>query len=128
VALTVLGVVIGHATFAGGRVTWHRVRGAVALYLILGILFAHLSGLLNVFVTGAFANVPPSLSADAVFYQGRLLHFSFATLTTTGYGDMVPLHPIARSLASLQSVIGQLFPATFLARLMSLEREGRRSV
>jgi hypothetical protein len=127
VALAALGVVIGRATFGLGRVTWHRVRGAVALYLIIGLLFAHLYGLLNVFVAGAFANVPPGLSADAVFYHGRLLYFSFVTLTTTGYGDIVPLHPIARSLASLQSVIGQLFPATLLARLVSLELEGRRS-
>lgn len=48
------------------------------------------------------------------------------TLTTTGYGDIVPLHSVARSLAALESVIGQLFPATLLPRLVSLELEGRR--
>ena len=127
-ALTVLGGVIGLAAFGPGRVTWHRVQGAVALYIILGLLFAHLYGLLNVLVPEAFANVPPGLNAHAVFYRGRLLYFSFVTLTSTGYGDIVPLHPVAHSLATLEAVIGQLFPATLLARLVSLELEGRRTL
>jgi voltage-gated potassium channel Kch len=128
VALAALGGVIGRAAFGPGRVTWHRVQGAIALYLVLGLLFAHLFGLLNVLVPAAFTNVPPGLNADAVFYRGRLLYFSFVTLTTTGYGDIVPLHPVARSLATLEAVIGQLFPATLLARLVSLELEGRRGL
>jgi Ion channel len=126
VALAALGGVIGRAAFGPGRVTWHRVQGAIALYLILGLLFAHLYGLLNALVPEAFANVPPGLSAHAVFYRGPLLYFSFVTLTTTGYGDIVPLHAIVRSLVTLEAVIGQLFPATLLARLVSLELEGRR--
>jgi hypothetical protein len=43
-----------------------------------------------------------------------------------GYGDIVPIHPLARSLANLEGVIGQLYPATLLARLVSLEIEHRR--
>jgi len=127
VALAMVGGIIGRAAFGTGRVTWHRVQGAVALYLILGLLFAHIYGLLNVLVSDAFVNVPPGLSADAVFYRGRLLYFSFVTLTSTGYGDIVPLHSVCRSFAILEAVIGQLFPATLLARLVSLELEGRRS-
>jgi len=126
VALAALTWVIGRAAFGPGRVTWHRVQGAVALYLIFGLLFAHLYGLLNALVPEAFANVPAGLNADAVFYRGRLLYFSFVTLTGTGYGDIVPLHPLARSLTILEAFIGQLFPATLLARLVSLELEGRR--
>jgi hypothetical protein len=128
VALVALGWVIGRAAFGPGRVTWHRIQGAVALYLILGLLFAHAYGLLNALVPEAFANVPAGLSTHAVFYRGHLLYFSFATLTTTGYGDIVALHPIARGLAILEAIIGQLFPATLLARLVSLELEGRRAL
>ena len=47
------------------------------------------------------------------------------TLTTVGYGDIVPLHSVARSLTTLEAVIGQLFPATLLARLVTLELQGR---
>jgi len=126
VALAALGGVVGRAAFGPGRVTWHRIQGAVALYLILGLLFAHLFSVLNALVPGAFANVPRGLNAHAVFYRGHLLYFSFMTLTSAGYGDIVPLHPVARSVASLEAVIGQLFPATLLARLVSLELLGRR--
>ena len=126
VALAVVGGVIARATFGPGRVTWHRVQGAVALYLIVALVFAHLYGLLTALAPGAFSNVPIGLNPHAVFYRGRLLFFSLVTLTTTGYGDIVPLHSVARSLAALESVIGQLFPATLLARLVSLELEGRR--
>jgi hypothetical protein len=125
VSLAALGGVIGRAAFGPGRVTWHRIQGAVALYLVLGLLFAHLYSVLNALVPEAFANVPRGLNAHAVFYRGHLLYFSFVTLTSTGYGDIVPLHPVARSLANLEAVIGQLFPATLLARLVSLELHGR---
>jgi hypothetical protein len=52
----------------------------------------------------------PNLTANHI-------DFSFVTLTSTGYGDIVPMHPIARSLANLEAIIGQLYPATLLARL-----------
>ena len=55
-----------------------------------------------------------------------LLYFSFGTLTTASYGDIKPLYPIARNLSNLEAVIGQLFPATLLARLVTLEIAHRR--
>lgn len=51
----------------------------------------------------------------------KVFYLSFATLTTTGYGDIVPVHPWARSLCNIEAVIGQLYPATLLARLVTLE-------
>jgi Ion channel len=68
----------------------------------------------------------PPLSRDRNACATHLLCFSLATLTTSGNGGIVPLHPFARSLAALEAVIGQLFPATFLARLIALELQGRR--
>jgi voltage-gated potassium channel Kch len=58
----------------------------------------------------------------------RLVYFSFVTLTTVGYGDMLAVHPAARSLAMLEALTGQLFPAVLIARLVSMEvvhREGK---
>jgi len=133
VALGVLGGVIARAVFGPGRVTWHRIQGGVALYLIVALFFAHLYGLLTVLVPESFSGGPTGLQANAaglnahaVFYRGRLLYFSLVTLTTTGYCDIVPLHSVARSLATLEAVIGQLYPATLLARLVTLEVQGRR--
>ena len=55
-----------------------------------------------------------------------MLYFSFTTLTTTGYGDIVPLDPFARSLANLESVIGPFFLAITVARLVTMELAERR--
>ena len=61
----------------------------------------------------------PALASNAIY-------FSFVTLTSTGYGDVFPVHPMARSLCNLETILGQLYPATLLARLVTLEIEGRR--
>jgi voltage-gated potassium channel Kch len=59
--------------------------------------------------------------------SAALTYFSLATITTTGYGDVVPVLPLARSLANMEAVIGQLFPATLLARIVALNLEHSRS-
>ena len=51
--------------------------------------------------------------------NGELVYFSLTPLTSTGYGDILPVHPAARSLANLEAVIGQLYLAILLARLVS---------
>jgi hypothetical protein len=56
----------------------------------------------------------------------NLLYFSLTTLTTTGYGDIVPVDPIARSLANLEGVLGLFYLAITVARLVTLEFEYRR--
>lgn len=50
---------------------------------------------------------------------GELVYFRLTTLTSTGYGDIMPVHPAAGSLANLEGVIGQLFLTILLARLVS---------
>ena len=55
-----------------------------------------------------------------------MLYFSLTTLTTTGYGDIVPVDPLARSMANLESIIGQFYLAITVARLVTLELEHRR--
>jgi voltage-gated potassium channel Kch len=51
---------------------------------------------------------------------------SFITITTTGYGDVLPASPLARSLAALEAMVGVLFPAIFISRLVSLVQGGAR--
>ena len=63
---------------------------------------------------------------DSPSLATNLIYFSFVTLTTVGYGDILPVHPVARSLCNLEAISGQLYPATLLARLVSLEIESRR--
>jgi voltage-gated potassium channel Kch len=123
-ALSALSVVIARAVFGLGRVTWHRVQGAIVLYMNFALFFFTLYRFLNTLVPDAFHGLPPS---GAEYGSGAaLLYFSFSTLTTVGYGDITPVYPLARNLANLEAVVGQLFPATLLARLVSLEIEHRR--
>jgi hypothetical protein len=123
-ALSAVSVVIARAAFGPGRVTLHRVQGAVVLYLNIALFFFTLYRFLNTLVPNAFNGLPPSGSEYGS--GAALLYFSFSTLTTVGYGDITPVYPLARNLANLEAVIGQLFPATLLARLISLEIEHRR--
>jgi len=120
-----LGWVVARAVFAAGRVSYHRVIGAVLLYLDVGIIFVAIFCFLALLVPNAFNGLPPL--QDNLHVASNLIYFSFATLTTVGYGDIAPLHPVARGLANVEAIIGQLYPATLLARLVTLEIESRRS-
>jgi len=111
--LLFLVVVLGQ-TLRAGPITFHRIQGAVAAYLLLGILWAHAYALVAHLRPGAFAGpVSPADGPRAFFY------LSFVTLTTVGYGDVLPVHPAARSLAMLEAVTGPLYLAILVARLVS---------
>ena len=75
---------------------------------------------------------PPTFSFPAAAVpqtlRFRLLYFSVTTLTSVSYGDITPLAPLARCLAALEGVIGQLFPVLLLARLVSMELSYRKPV
>jgi hypothetical protein len=124
-AISALSVVIAKAVFGPGRVTMHRVQGAIVLYFNFALFFFTLYQLVNVLVADAFSGLP---ATGAEYGSGAaLLYFSFGTLSTAGFGDIKPIYPIARNLANLEAIIGQLFPATLLARLVSLEINHRKS-
>ena len=113
-----LGVVVIRAVFGRGRITYHRIAGAVLLYLLIGLAFMMLFSFVGLSADNAFSGL--TFEYDAAI-ASRLLYFSFVTLTSTGYGDIVPIHPLARSLCSMEAIIGQLYPAILLARLVTLE-------
>jgi len=107
-------VVLGQA-FRAGPVNVHRIQGAVAAYLLLGLAWALAYEVVALVAPGALAAAGPAEAA-----RGRFIYFSFVTLTTVGYGDVTPVHPVARSLALAEALTGQLYPAILLARLVSL--------
>jgi hypothetical protein len=125
IAGVALSVVVARAVFGSGKVTYHRIVGAVLLYLCIGLVFVALFGFVALTVPDAFVNLK-TLEGDFAI-AGNLIYFSFATLTTTGYGDIAPLHPYARSLANVEAIIGQIYPATLLARLVTLELAGKNN-
>ena len=121
IAIT-LGTIVARAVFGQGRVTYHRIVGAVLLYLLIAVGFATLFMFVGLSVPDAFKGI--SFKDDAAL-ASELFYLSFVTLTSTGYGDIVPVHPLARSLCNIEAVIGQLYPATLLARLVTLQLRDR---
>ena len=126
--LSIIGmmIVVLWQVYREGPVTGHRVRGAVAAYLLFGVLFAYGYTLISLLVPGSF-QLPAWVSPSGPERTEAFLYFSMVALTTVGFGDITAIHPLARSLVMLEALIGQLYPAILLARLVSLEIETRRS-
>ena len=123
IALVIIWTV-ARAVFGPGRITYHRIVGAILLYLTIGLVFVALYTVVGAWSPNAFSGV--TVTAH-VSLPSDLVYFSFTTLTTLGYGDIMPVHPIARSLSNIEAIIGQVYPATLLARLVSLGGEQARS-
>ena len=88
-------VALGHAI----RLAWPVLSIILAIQIALGLLIGFVEG----------------------WSVGDAIYFTFVTGLTIGYGDIVPVHPIARSLCNLEAICGQLYPATLLARIVTLE-------
>lgn len=110
--------VVTRTVFGEGRMNQHRVLGAVVLYLNFAIMFSALYRLIAELNPGAFSGIPASFTRTTSV--GDLMYFSISTLTTVGYGDIAPVNPVARSLANFEALIGQLYPAIVLARIVTL--------
>ena len=104
--------------FRGGGINIFRIYGAIAVYLIIGILCAELFILIYLLEPVSFYFDPATQCGEPPISE--LIYFSFSTLTTLGLGDIVPVHAMARSLATLEALVGQLYPAVLLARLVTL--------
>jgi hypothetical protein len=113
-----LGFVVTRAVFRAGRVTYHRIIGAILLYLLIAVAFATLFLFVGLFDRDAIQGITFN---DDRSLASALCYLSFVTLSSTGYGDIIPVNPLARSLCNIESIIGQLYPATLLARLVTLE-------
>ncbi|MBV8397636.1 MAG: two pore domain potassium channel family protein [Acetobacteraceae bacterium] len=110
--------------FAPGRISFYRIQGAFVLYLNLAVWFSVLFRLIAELQPGAFVGFPSD--TQGAEFESVLLYFSFTTITSTGFGDIIPVNPFARSLTNLEAVTGQLYAATVLARIVTLELEHRR--
>ena len=114
------------SVFRDGPVTAHRVRGAIAAYLLLALCFSLAYDLIayaspTAFTLTGLESQKPQLRAWSFLY------FSVVTLTTVGFGDIAAVHPIARSLVMVEALVGTLYPAILLARLVSLQIEERQA-
>jgi hypothetical protein len=110
-----LGSIILKRTFFKGHITTNRIEGAIIVYLLTALIFALLYHIIFLlYGQAAFRGL-------INFERSEFMYFSLTTLTTVGYGDITPVNQFARSLANLEALNGQLYPAILIARLVSLE-------
>jgi ion channel len=109
---TVGALAVLRAVLAEERVGFRTVLGAVSVYITLGLLF----GFLYVFVD----RMQGPFFGDSVSVKtGDFLFFSMTTLTTTGYGNLVPAAQPGKMFAVIEMLMGQIFLVTLIARLVS---------
>jgi hypothetical protein len=99
------------------------IYATIAVYLLIGAVFVGIFGVieeLSMWQTGLHAFSDAQVAADTVFPWQHLVFYSYATLTTLGYGDITPVSLWARSFASLEAIIGVLFTTVVIARLVGM--------
>ena len=107
------------------QVSADTIYGGISVYLLLALTWSTLYTAAEYVAPGSIMVGGVALS-DAYPNTSRLwdgpetIYFSFVTMTTLGYGDMVPVSPVARMCAVLQAVLGQLYLAVLVARLVGL--------
>jgi hypothetical protein len=116
--LTVAMAAVLRRVVTTAEVGSRTILGAISVYTVLGILFTFAYGTIERVQSGPFfEGVPHPAGSDFLF-------FSYTTLTTTGYGNLVPGGQPGRMLAGLEMMIGQIFLVTLVAGLVSLWRPG----
>lgn len=103
--------------FTTRSVTLDVLYAAITVYLLLGNTFAALYGAMERIQPGSFI---VSKAPEAVVSWAQFMYFSFATLTTLGFGDIVPLTPWSESLVVFEAVVGVLYLTVMMSRLVGL--------
>jgi Ion channel len=110
----VLSIAARHLAFAD-EVDRELLCGAVGAYLLLGVFWANTYQIINFVDPEAFHGLD-----GGVLKRSALYYFSFTTLTTTGYGDIMAVDPLVRMWAIFEAIIGSMYNAIVIARLVSL--------
>jgi hypothetical protein len=114
-----VSIIIGHL-FQRRDVTVDALLGAVVTYLLAAVAFTFAFEIVELLQPGSFSGIPDQARSHRAELGSSMLYFSFVCITTMGYGDIVPVSGIARPLAVLEGVFGQLYLAVMIARLVGL--------
>jgi len=102
----------------------HRMVGAICVYLLLGVLWSLAYSFVDLVSPSSFTGADID---NAAGFKSTWIYYSFVTLTTLGYGDILPLSATARSLAYLEAITGQFYVAILVAGLVSAYISDRQS-
>ncbi len=117
VTLGCFAAIVLKRVFEPGPVTRHRIHGAVCAYLLFGLMWAAAYAFVAQVVPQPFSVATDVGHSEA--FVARFIYFSFVTLTTVGYGDITAVHPLARTLVTIEALTGQLYPAIIIGDLVS---------
>ncbi len=112
--LVFCGVFILKALVASSEVSGAEILGTINFFIILGFIWAFVFHTVNFFQPDSF-----NIRSTGRHLESELLYFSFVTLTTLGYGDIVPRNHIAQMLAVIEAIVGQFYVAVVVAYLVS---------
>ena len=121
--LTVIVCII-HDVIISKNILVDTIFGAISAYMLIGISWALIYLLVDTFIPQSIiieADLP--LAAIELSNKGSFNlynYFSFVTMTTLGYGDIIPAHPVTRALATYQAIFGQMYIAILVARLVAI--------
>jgi len=116
IAITIWGILIFMRRQK--KVTRDLIAGAICVYMLCGLLWANGYSLCMIYDRGAISGIDLSESIFAV--RNLLVYFSYVTMMTIGYGDMLPATSMARSLVMLQGLFGQMYLAVFVAGIIGM--------
>ncbi len=113
-------VTILNYVLRGAEITLDKIFAAVCVYLLIGYAWTFAYALVDGLQPGSFFALSPVSPDNYVARVLEMRYFSFMTLTTVGYGDLVPRSATARTLASLEAITGQIYLMVLVARLVGL--------
>jgi hypothetical protein len=113
------------AVIRDSQVTIETIKGALCVYLLIGLSWVYVFAAIDMAYPGSLKIPVSSESAERAHLLvrqdlHRLLYFSFCTLTTVGYGDIVPLRGVAQTASYLEAILGQIFLTVLVARLVGM--------
>jgi len=120
VLITFFAVAILSYVLGSGKVTSDKIYGAVCAYLLFGYAWMFAYSVIEQLQPGSFISSSSPTPTDLVGRVMQLRYFSFVTLATVGYGDIVPRSPSARTLALLEAILGQFYLVALIGRLVGL--------
>ncbi|MFT3883754.1 MAG: ion channel [Gemmatales bacterium] len=105
-------------------VTFDTISASLCIYLMLGAVWAHIYAIVEMVTPGSIAYVIPHVpeqKSTEIARSFHMLYFSFVTLSTVGYGDMVPTTTVARMFAVTEAISGQIYLLVMVSRLVGLQ-------
>jgi hypothetical protein len=126
--MSILAALILRRVLRSSRVTGETIAGGICVYLLIGVLWSTVFGVIDRVIPGSFPEKLAAASQDVRAHGSttEYLYFSFVTLTTLGYGDIAPLKQPAKMLAALEAIMGQLYIAILIAWLVASYTSTRR--